>query len=321
MTDPTMRETNERPAAIAMEGVVKSYGGRPVLHDLAWQVEAGSIHGLMGANGAGKSTLLRLAAGILWPDRGSIRVDGRVLGRENAPLRQSVHYVASGRSLVPGFRVGEWIRYASLAYDHWDGPRAARLVRAMELDPDATIGQLSTGMQLMLQLAVSVACHPRIMLLDEPTNGLDIVMKRQMLQLLIDMAAESGTTIVIATHNVDDLERLADSVAMLYQGHFVVQGRLDAVKGSMARLQVAWPGEWPEALMHDPSVRQVERTGSVAVVTIEGDAEAAKARFRGAGAVLVEQLEMPLEDVIRALLEKEGYTRDAVTWNAAAGEA
>lgn len=285
-----------------------------VLNHIDWTVEEGSIHGLIGANGAGKTTLLRLALGVLWPDRGAITVLGESLGHESAELRQRVHYVASGRALPGGFRVAEWVRYASLLYDRWDGPRCRRLLEALELDPAAAVGQLSMGMQISLKLAVAIAARPQLMLLDEPTNGLDVVVKRQILQLIIDMASAEGTTLVLATHNIEDVERLADAVSLLYQGRMVLRGELEEMKTHMSRLQIVMPGQWPSALEKDPRIVKVERRGQVALVTIQGPSKAVVELFERAGATLVESIPMDLTEVFTATLEKEGYSRDALQW-------
>lgn len=299
--------------AIEMRGVSKRFRGRTALDQVEWLVAEGSIHGLIGANGAGKTTLLRLALGLLWPDDGAIHVLGETLRRENAALRQRVHYVASGRPLVAGFRVGEWTRYTGLLYHRWDAALCQKLLKAMELPVETPIGHLSTGMQTSLQLAVALASRPQLLLLDEPTNGLDVVVKRQILQFIIDMAAQEGTTVVIATHNIEDVERMADTVSVLYRGRFVMQGELDGIKSHMHRLQVVLD-EWPQALARDPRLTHVQRRGNVALVTVEGPLEPLMEAFRAAGAVLVEPIEMDLTEVFRAILEKEGYSRESLSW-------
>ncbi len=303
-------------AALRMEGVRKTFRERPVLHDIEWSVKPASVCGLIGANGAGKTTLLRLALGLLWPDAGTVEVLGHRLGRENAAIRERVHYVASDRAMAPAFRVEEWLRYASLAYPRWDAALAERLVVALELSPERAVGELSAGQRTSLQVAVAVASRPDLLLLDEPTNGLDIVVKTQVLQLVIDMAAAEGTTIVVATHHIGDVERLADHLAVIYDGRFVLQGELDAIKASMHRLQVVVPGDWPEEIAEDPRVVRVERQGKVALVTVEGPAEAIADKYRGAGAILVEPMDLDLADVFRTILAKEGYTRAQLQWSA-----
>jgi len=297
------------PQALAMQGVRKAFVGRTVLHGVDWAVPAGSLCGLIGANGAGKSTLLRLALGLLWPEEGRVEVLGQTLGRENARMRETVHYVASDGSPGPRFRVGEWLRYASLAYPRWDAERARRLTAALELAPDDRIGELSTGQRTSLQIAVAMAAHPDLLLLDEPTNGLDPVVKTRVLELLVEIAAAEGTTIVMATHHIEDVERLADRLAVLYDGRLVLEGELDAIKASMHRLEVVFPKGWPPELAQDPRIVHTERRGKAALITVEGPVEPWIAQCRNLGAVWVEPLDLDLTEVFRTVLEKEGYTR------------
>lgn len=164
-------------AAIAMDNVAKRFRESQALQDVQWSVPDGSIYGLIGANGAGKTTLLRLALGVMWPDAGEVQILGEVLRRDNADIRQRVHYVASGRQLPPSFRVDEWIHYSSLLYRHWDKKICDKLMRALAIDGRRQIGHLSQGMQVSFQLAVAIAARPDLLLLDEPTNGLDLVVK------------------------------------------------------------------------------------------------------------------------------------------------
>jgi ABC-2 type transport system ATP-binding protein len=302
-------------AALQMEGVEKRFRGYPVLHGVTWSVPAGSVCGLIGPNGAGKTTLLRLVLGLLVPDAGTIEVLGESLALENAVLRQRVHYVASERPQMPPLRVDEWIHYASLAYPRWDPSRAVCLLDALDLAPRRLVRELSAGQRTSLQIAVAAASRPDLLLLDEPTNGLDVLVKTQVLQLVIDMAAAEGTTVVIATHHIEDVERLADRLAVLHDGKFIAHGELDAIKASMHRLQVVFPGEWPADIDQDPRVVRVERQGKVATLTVEGPIEPIAQTCRAHGAVLVEPLDLELTDIFRAMLEREGYARAEIQWD------
>jgi len=299
-----------------MAGVEKRFRGYPVLHGIEWSVPAGRVCGLIGPNGAGKTTLLRLALGLLLADKGSIEVLGEPMGVENAGLRQRVHYVASERAVAPAFRVDEWIRYASLAYPRWDASRAVRMLEALDLAPRRLIRELSGGQRTSLQVVVAAAARPDLLLLDEPTNGLDVLVKTQVLRLVIDMAAAEGTTVIVATHHIEDVERLADHLAVLHDGRLIAQGELDAIKASMHRLQVVIPGDWPAEIDQDPSVVRVERQGKVALITVEGPIEPVATRCRAHGAVLVEPLDLDLTEIFRIMLGKEGYTRAQLQWNA-----
>lgn len=130
------------------------------------------------------------------------------------------------------------------------------------------------------------------------------------------MAVQSGATVVLATHQLEDVERLADRVAILHGGRFLLDDTLERTRSSVNRLQVAFEGDWPDALGSDPRLIRVERQGRVALLTVDGPAAPVAAAMREAGATVVTEVELRLSDVLEAVLEREGYTRDVVTWNA-----
>lgn len=303
--------------AIDMKNVSKSFSvGRNAVENIDWTVPVGSIHGLIGSNGAGKTTLMRLALGVLWSDDGEVWVLGQRLDKENtADLRQRVHYVSAENPAPSGWRVGEWVRYLSLLYQRWDARRAKRLIEAMEIDPDQVVDRLSTGQQASLNLALAVSVRPDLLLLDEPMNGLDVVMRRQFQTLIMEMAAEEESTLVLATHAIEDIERMTDTTTLIYRGRVVLQGELDNVKGRLHRLQVVMPGEWPSRFNKDPHITATEHRGHVALVTVDVPIAPYIKAFREAGALLVEPVEMDLSEVVRSLLEREGYTRESIRWN------
>ena len=298
--------------AIAMEHVTKRFGDRPVLHDVSWRVPMGSIYGLIGANGAGKTTLLRLALGVIWPASGSITVFDTRLAHENADLRELIHYVSSDRSLAPSLRVGEWLQFARRLYHGWDQARAQRLLDALELDARQPIRVLSTGQRLCVQLVVATAARPALLLLDEPTNGLDAVVKHQFLQLILDTAADQGTTVVWATHQLSDMERLADHVGLLYRGHFLFQGDMDGLRARVGRIRIAIPERSAPDLLKDPRIIEWTQRGPAALLTVQGPVDAVVHDLRAAGVTMVEALDRDLETVFRVLLRQAGYVRDGI---------
>ncbi|MBX5436108.1 MAG: ABC transporter ATP-binding protein [Alicyclobacillaceae bacterium] len=298
--------------AVQTRALTKRFDGQTAVDHVDLDIPAGSVYGLVGANGAGKSTLLRLILGVMWPTSGEVRVWGEPLPRESARFRQRVHYVGSDGGLFPSFRVRELLHYASLVYEGWDVARCQALLKALELPIDARIRVLSTGMQMQLRLAVALSARPRLLLLDEPTNGLDPVVRRQFLQLIVQEAAGQGTTVVIATHLLEDVERIGDGVAVMYRGRVVASGVIDDLRGRVHRLQAALPSGLPREVEAHPAVTRVERQGQVFTLTVEGDPAPVQALLHSAGASLVEPIPLDLSDLFRYLLEKEGYSREGV---------
>jgi ABC-2 type transport system ATP-binding protein len=302
--------------AIEISHVTKRFTGHLALNDVDWSAEAGHIHGLIGANGAGKTTLMQLALGVLHPDQGTIAVLGERSGPNNANLRQRVHYVGSNQTLPRGFRVGEWLHYVSLLYPRWDARMASRLLDAMEIGLNASIRSLSTGSQASFRIAVAAAARPELLLLDEATNGMDVVVKRQVMRLLLDMAATEGTTMVFATHAIEEIERVAETVSILYRGRIVLSENLDALKGHVRRFQIVAGPNWSPSVLQHPHVIDVRWQGHVGVVTIDGPPGSWAERLCHGGATLVEPIDMDLADVFWMVLKREGYTRDELAWDA-----
>ena len=300
--------------AMAMQGVSKSLGGHQALRDIRWQVSPATITGLVGTNGAGKTTLLRLALGLLWPDAGVIRVLGMPLGRENAELRQRVGYVGADGQPLPALRVDEWTRYLRGMYRRWDDSVVRRLLAAMAIGGTRRIGTLSLGERSSLKMALAIAARPDLLLLDEPTNGLDVVVRAQMLKLVVDVAAREGTTVVLASHTLSDVERLADDLAILHEGRLLMAGRLDDLKARVRRIQAHWPRGSVEELAAAPHVLRVEQSGQMVCVTVDGPIEPVAALLRARGAQAIDVAASDLESVFRELIHREGYAREAVSW-------
>lgn len=199
---------------IEMRGVSKTFGQTPVLKNINWAVQDGTICGLIGPNGSGKSTLLRLALGTIRATRGAIQILGHQMTGENSYIRQHVQYLAPGHLAFDSFLVEDSMRYARYLYPKWDDTRFGRFLESLDISLQRPISRLSMGQQASLQMAVALCTHPDLLLMDEATNGLDLVIKRQLTQLMIDMATEEGTTVVITSHNVSDIERITENLTI-----------------------------------------------------------------------------------------------------------
>lgn len=297
--------------AVETIGLTKVLQDKVVVNDVNLSIPEGSIYGIVGANGAGKTTLLRLMHGIMRPTSGELKLFGEIIPRDSAELRQRVGHVASDGQIYPSFRVQDLVRYAGGLYQRWDEPRCQRLLAALELPKRQLIRHLSLGMRMQLRLAIRLSAHPDVLLLDEPTNGLDPVVKRQFLQLILDEAVHDGSTIIIATHHLDDLERMADSLAVMYQGKVIASGVIDELKSRILTYQVVLPSEIPEEILHSNRILQTEQRGAVWTITVD-DPDGAMEQLLRPLASHLEILPQNLEDVFTHLLRKEGYSREAI---------
>jgi len=200
------------------------------------QVPEGAVFGLLGANGAGKSTLLRLLAGHLKPASGT----ATVLGRRSYPPEPRrwlrLGYVAQARYLPAWMTGAECLRFARALRPQWDAAKVTHLARRFELPLDTRIRDLARGHYVRLQIVLALAHNPEAILLDEPTSGLDPAGRRELLSILIDEIGLRGRTVVLSSQLVEDIERMADLVAIMDRGQVLASGPLDELKGSRSRI-------------------------------------------------------------------------------------
>ncbi len=301
-----------QPAIETVE-VTKTFNDITAVQHVTLTIPTGSIQAIVGANGAGKSTLLRLIIGLFAPTAGTVRILGDTLPQDPSQLHQRVHYVSSDVGMYETFRVCDIFRYASLLYHHWDADKAKRLCRALALPQDRAIRSLSLGVKMQVKLAIAFAACPEVLVLDEPANGLDPMVKHQLFQLIVEHGATSAATVVIATHQLADVERIADRVAFMYQGKLVANYALDDVKEKMKTIYAIMRPDGPAEFYADwPGVLYVKQTGSHAMFIVDGTSEDVKGLLARAGASQIEEHPVELSELFRCLMEKEGYQRDRV---------
>jgi ABC-2 type transport system ATP-binding protein len=233
-------------AMIETSAAGKQYGRRWALRDCTLTIPAGKVVGLVGPNGAGKTTLLQLAAGLLKPTSGTISVLGGAPGRTPAELAK-VGFVAQdapayARLTVAGhLRMGEWLNPRG-----WDSELAARRIADLGLDPRQRAGSLSGGQRAQLALTLAVAKRPELVLLDEPVASLDPLARREFLQTLMEVVAEQGTSVVLSSHLIADLERVCDYLVVLVGSRVQLTGEVSELLASHHRL--SGPRKDPSAL-------------------------------------------------------------------------
>jgi len=218
-------------AVIAVSGLSRQFGAKRALNDVSLFVSRGSVLGLVGENGAGKTTLIKHLLGSLRAQAGSVRVFGLDPVRDPVGVLGRVGYLSERRDLPGWMRVDEFMRYTQAFYPGWDPPYAAQLLAQFQLDPAQKIKTLSQGQQAKIGLLTALAYRPELLILDEPSSGLDPVVRRDILEAIIRLVAEEGRTVLFSSHLLDEVERVADHVIMLQQGRVVLNGRTEEVRG------------------------------------------------------------------------------------------
>jgi len=226
---------------IGISDLSRRFKSKLALDTVSLNVERGQVFGLVGANGAGKTTLIKHILGLLKAESGSVRVFGLDPVAEPVAVLSRVGFLSEDRDLPGWMRVDELIRYTRAFHAKWDAAYAEQLRQQFQLDPTARIKQLSRGELAKAGLLVALAHRPELLLLDEPSSGLDPVVRREMLEAIVRTVADEGRTVFFSSHLLDEIERVSDRVAMMACGRVVLQGRLDEILESHFRLTLRFP--------------------------------------------------------------------------------
>jgi ABC-2 type transport system ATP-binding protein len=219
-------------SVITVSGLTRRFGPKTALESVGLSIARGSVHGLVGENGAGKTTLIKHILGLLRAQSGTVRAFGLDPVADPVGVLSRVGYLSEERDLPDWMRVEELIRYSRAFYPGWDDVYAEELRETFALDASATIGNLSRGQTARLGLLIALAHRPELLVLDEPSTGLDPVVRRDILDAIVRTIADEGRTVLFSSHLLDEVERVADHVTMISHGKIVLSAPLAAVRES-----------------------------------------------------------------------------------------
>ena len=217
-------------SVISVSELTRRFGATTALDSVSLSLPRGAVYGLVGANGAGKTTLIRHILGLLRAQGGSVRVFGVDPVADPVAVLSRIGYLSEENDLPGWMRVDELIRYTRAFYPKWDDAYAEELRRAFALDPAAKIKDLSRGQRARAGLLIALAHRPELLVLDEPSSGLDPIVRRDILGAVIRTIADEGRTVLFSSHLLDEVEEVADHVTMISQGRIVLSGTLDVIK-------------------------------------------------------------------------------------------
>lgn len=229
------------PVALATRGLSRRLGREFAVRDVSLTVPAGAVYGLLGPNGAGKTTTLRLVLGLLRPGAGEVEILGMDARRHPAEARRRLGYVPERPGLPGWMTVRRAMRHHAAFFPGWSDAYAAELRARMGIPEDRPVGQLSKGQAGKLSLLLALAHRPSLLLLDEPTDGLDPVARRDFMEMLLEYVADTGATVLLSSHLVHELERVADWIGVMDSGRLVAEMPLQEFRGSIKRLRVEPP--------------------------------------------------------------------------------
>lgn len=306
MNTPIHAERRPADLALATHSVTKRYGPRTVLDGIDLRVPDGAVYLLVGANGAGKSTTFKLAMNLERPDSGTVEVLGLDAGGRGPEARAQVGYVPELPVQAHRWMTcGRLLQHVAAYYPGWDATYAERLTRGLAVRLDQKAGTLSKGESRRLQLVLAMAHRPRLLLLDEPTDGLDPIARNQALALLTAHLADFPTTVLMSTHHVQEVESLADHVGVLHGGRLVAQLPTESLLREVRRYRLEVPEGWEPPVALRSSGRRRSAAGRLVQWTFVGEERAVCERLTLAGAKVREVTALSLEGAALAFLPEE----------------
>ena len=287
---------------LEMKNVTKTFGKFKALDNLTMTVPQGSIYGLVGPNGAGKSTAIRHLMGIYRPDSGEITLEGLPI-YENPKVKATIGYIPDDIFYFPSATLEEMRKFYKGMYPSFDEGLFQRLHEVFRLPKRTPIRRYSKGMQKQAAFQLTLSCRPEVLILDEPVDGLDPVMRRQVMSLILADVAERGTTVLISSHNLRELEDVCDHVGIMDKGRMLLERSLAEMQGNTVKLQLV--GEAPEGLeiLHETA------SGRLRTLIVRGDPMVINEKMAAAGLAYFDVLPLSLEEIF---IYELGGVNDAV---------
>ena len=280
---------------IEVRDVIKTFDGFAALDTATLTVPQGSVYGLVGPNGAGKSTLIRHLTGIYRQDAGAIQIDGQNVW-ENAPLKARIAAIPDDWYFFLQATVRDMMRFYKGFYPNFSTERYEKLKEVFSIDEKRQIRRLSKGMQKQVAFWLALSAMPDYLILDEPVDGLDPVMRRQVWSLMMGDVSERGTTVLVSSHNLRELEEVCDHVGIMDHGKVLLERSLVQLQDNMVKLQVVFKDGMNE-VPADLPVLHASKLGRIHTLIMRMNAEEATARVAAYDPMLVDAIPLTLEEI------------------------
>lgn len=281
---------------IQVENVVKEFDGFRALDGLSLHVGKGEVYGLVGPNGAGKSTIIRHITGVYKQDAGTILVDKKPVF-ENPQVKQKFAYIPDELFYFMQADTMEMKRFYQGIYPDFDEKLFEKMRKFFpNIDTKRSIRRLSKGMQKQVAFWLAICCRPELLILDEPVDGLDPVMRRQIWSLIMADVSERNTTVFVSSHNLRELEDVCDHVGIMHQGKIILERSLSELQGSVCKIQAAFQAGMPK-LPEEFEILHMSNTGRVYTLIVKGNPTEAKKQIERLNPMLVDVIPLTLEEI------------------------
>lgn len=278
------------------KNVVKTFDGFRALDSLNMTVPKGAVYGLVGPNGAGKSTIIRHLAGIYRQDSGEVLLDGQPV-YENPAVKRRMTVIGDDWYYFPQANIREMARFFAGLYPAFSWERYEKLKQVFPLDEKMMLRRMSKGMQKQAAFWLAVCCMPEYLILDEPVDGLDPVMRRQVWSLLLGDVSERGTTVLVSSHNLRELEDVCDHVGILNRGQVLLERSLSDLQDNTVKLQVAYAGVTEPMLPSELNILHRSHVGRVYTYIVRGSRAEILRRMEITEPIPLESIPLTLEEI------------------------
>ena len=275
---------------LELKNITKTFEGFKALDDLTMTVPKGAVYGLVGPNGAGKSTAIRHMTGVYRPDKGEIAMEGATV-YENPAVKERIGYIPDDIFFFPSATMEDMRSYYQGIYPNFDNDLFEKLFEVFQLPRKGQLRRFSKGMQKQAAFHLSICTRPDLLILDEPVDGLDPVMRRQVWSLILSDVAQRGTTVVISSHNLRELEDICDHVGIMDHGKMLLEKSLADMQGNIVKVQMV--GDAPEGL----EILHASASGRLNTLVVRGTAEAVREKVQATNTPYFDILPLSLEEI------------------------
>ncbi|MGN7938574.1 ABC transporter ATP-binding protein [Virgibacillus sp. 6R] len=292
---------------IEVHSVSKSYQQHHAVNDLSLTVKKGSIYGLLGSNGAGKTSLLKIIAGINRQDSGTIKIENQI-AYENIAVKERTIFIPDVLYFFPQTTIKQMAAQYKEFYPNWNEQRFEQLKQAFAIDVTRKVNRLSKGMKRQVAFWLALSAMPDYLILDEPIDGLDPVMRKKIKNLLFQDVAEREMTVLISSHNLREIEDLCDHVGIMHEGKIIVEKEIDDLKSDTHKIQIALSDPTHEEhLLNQLHILHQEKRGSVLLLIVKGNEDKIKKVIQSTEVILFDLLPLTLEEIFIYEMEDVGY--------------
>lgn len=291
---------------IEINNVTKLFGEKRALDNISFSISEGSVFGLVGSNGAGKSTLLRILAGIFTADEGNVFLNGSA-PFENPAVKAQTAFVSDFPYFYPGATLESTAKYYRSIYTGWDNKRFEKLKSIFPINPKQKIATMSKGMQRQTAIILALSYNPKYVLFDEIFDGLDPVIRELVKKILIEYIGETNASIVIASHNLRELEGFCDHIGLLHRGGILMEKDIDGDSMGLFRFQFVMEPDAFEEIKKELNIVKEAHQGKVTEITVKGDYQHISEIINSKSPVFSEGLALTLEELFISEMEVAGY--------------